>query len=75
MKLSREHSTFISKKQRRKTKHSEIEPPSKVVLLESEVGSDQCVKNSAISIDNSEDSDVFHDYNHDPFDPESEDDD
>ena len=75
MKLSREHSTFTSKKQNRKTKHSEIEPPSKVVQLESEVGSDQYVKSSAISTDNSEDSDVFHNSNHDPFDAEREEDD
>ena len=74
VKLLGEHSTFDQNKQRRKTKHSEIEPPNKVVLLESEVGSDQCVKNSAISTDNSEDSDVFHDSNHNPFDAESEDD-
>ena len=70
---SREHSTFISKKQRRRTKQSEIEPPSKVVLLESEVGRDQRLENSAISRGNSEDSDVFHDSNRDPFDAESED--
>ena len=35
--LLKEQSTFILKKQWRKTKHSEIEPPSKVVLLEPEV--------------------------------------
>ena len=63
MKLSSEQSTFISNKQGRKTKHSEIEPPSEVSLLESEVGSEQCVENSAISTDSSEDSVVFHDSN------------
>ena len=44
------------------------------VLLESEEASDQCVDNSAISTDNSEDSDIFHDSDHDPFDAESKED-
>ena len=39
------------------------------------MGSGQCVKNSAISADNSKDSDVFHDSKHDPFDSESDEDD
>ena len=30
--------------------------------------SDQCIENSVISIDNSEDSDIFHNSDHDPFD-------
>ena len=47
-KLSREHSTFILQ-QKRKTKLSETEPPSKVVLLESGEGSDQCLENITIS--------------------------
>ena len=64
VKLSGEHLTFDWKKQRRKTKHSEIEPLSKVILLESEVSSNQRMKNSTISTDNSEDSNVFHNYNH-----------
>ena len=37
--------------------------------------SDQCVENSAISTDNSDDSDIFHNSDHDPFDAESEKDD
>ena len=59
---------------KKKTKLSEIKPPSKVVLLESKESSHQCWKNSAISTDNSEDSDIFHDPNHGHFDVESEDD-
>ena len=63
------------KKQRRKTKHLEIEPPSKVTLLQSEVASNQCIENDIISTDNSENSDVFHNSNHNLFDSESEEDD
>ena len=37
------------------------------------MGRDQRLENSAISRGNSEDSDVFHDSNRDPFDAESED--
>ena len=44
------------------------------MLLESQEGSDQCVENSAISTDNSEDSNIFRDPDHDPFEAESEDD-
>ena len=45
------------------------------VLLESEQGSDHCIENNAISTDNSEDSDIFHNSDHDPFEAESEEDD
>ena len=45
------------------------------VLSESEEGSNQRVENSAISTDNSEDSPIFDDSDHDPFDAESEEDD
>ena len=43
-------------------------------LLESKHGSDKCVENSAISTDNSEYSDIFHDSDHDIFEAESKDD-
>ena len=65
---------YLEKQKKPKTNYSEIESPGKVIQLESEVGSDQCIENSAISTDSSEDSDVFHDSNHDPFDSESEED-
>ena len=39
-------------------------------MLESEVEGSPRVKNSTISLDNSEDSDIFHDSDHDHFDVE-----
>ena len=36
--------------------------------------SNQCIENSTISIDNSEDSDISHNSDHLPFDAESKDD-
>ena len=51
-----------------------MKPPGKVVLLESGGDSDQYIENSTISTDISEDSDIFHDLDHDPFDAESEED-
>ena len=62
------------KKQRRKMKHSEIEATSKIALLETEVDNNQCVENSATSVENSEDFDMFYNSNHNPFDAENEDD-
>ena len=41
------------------------------VLLELEEGRDQCIGNNAISTDNSEDSNIFHDSDQDPFVAES----
>ena len=71
MKLSRQHSIFISKTKKEEIifKLSETEPPSKVVLLESGKGSNWCI-NNAISTVNSEDSNIFHNSDGNPFDAE-----
>ena len=44
-------------------------------MLESEEDSHECIENSAISTDNSEGSDIFHNADRDPFYAESEEDD